>query len=407
MTGALQKLATAIRTGAFMDRDRAIVGTGIFGFFCVLAVSWVFLTADGFKDFRGDALGGDFIALYAGGKVALADGGPAAYDVNRIFAEHQAITGEDAPEWGPFFYPPAFLLIAMTLASLPFTASWLFFMGVTGALYVAATLAIAKFRFSIVPVLAFSAVFMNFMQGQTGFLVAGLFAGGLVALRAKREILAGVLFGCLALKPQYGLLIPFALAAAGHWRAFAAAAFAAAAFILAPTLAFGADIWTAFAGGSRIARIEVLEKGGIGFFKIISVFSQAKLVGAPTAIAYGAQALAAIAAAAGVIFVWRRAVPFALKAATLILATFVAIPYALEYDLVLLAPAIAFLIDDAMRTGFRDYEKSALVIAFLTPGIARMATNATHVSLGLVVIVMFLAFLALRVRTVQPDGKSA
>jgi hypothetical protein len=248
---------------------------------------------------------------------------------------------------------------------------------------------------------------MNFMQGQTGFLVAGLFAGGLVALRAKREILAGVLFGCLALKPQYGLLIPFALAAAGHWRAFAAAAFAAAAFILAPTLAFGADIWTAFAGGSRIARIEVLEKGGIGFFKIISVFSQAKLVGAPTAIAYGAQALAAIAAAAGVIFVWRRAVPFALKAATLILATFVAIPYALEYDLVLLAPAIAFLIDDAMRTGFRDYEKSALVIAFLTPGIARMATNATHVSLGLVVIVMFLAFLALRVRTVQPDGKSA
>ncbi len=40
----------------------------------------------------------------------------------------------------------------------------------------------------------------------------------------KRPVLAGILFGLLAYKPQFGLLIPFVLAASGRWRTFAAAA---------------------------------------------------------------------------------------------------------------------------------------------------------------------------------------
>ena len=59
-------------------------------------------------------------------------------------------------------------------------------------------------------------------HGQTGFLTGALLAGGVLAL-PRHEILAGVFFGLLAYKPQFGLLIPFVLLAGGYWRAIAAA----------------------------------------------------------------------------------------------------------------------------------------------------------------------------------------
>ena len=44
-----------------------------------------------------------------------------------------------------------------------------------------------------------------------------------LALIDRRPWLAGVLIGCLAYKPQFGLLIPLVLVASGRWRVFAAA----------------------------------------------------------------------------------------------------------------------------------------------------------------------------------------
>ena len=60
------------------------------------------------------------------------------------------------------------------------------------------------------PAIAFPPVFLCLMQGQTGLLAAALLGGGLLALR-PRPVLAGVLFGLLTVKPQLGLLLPFAL----------------------------------------------------------------------------------------------------------------------------------------------------------------------------------------------------
>ena len=61
---------------------------------------------------------------------------------------------------------------------------------------------------------AFPAVFVNIGHGQNGFLTAALL-GGALHLLDRRPWLAGVLFGCLAYKPQFGVLIPFALLAGG------------------------------------------------------------------------------------------------------------------------------------------------------------------------------------------------
>src|SRR6185437_7428179 len=54
----------------------------------------------------------------------------------------------------------------------------------------------------------------------------------------RRPVLSGILFGLLAYKPQFGLLIPVALLMAGQWRAISAAALTVIALMAVTTLAF-------------------------------------------------------------------------------------------------------------------------------------------------------------------------
>jgi len=110
--------------------------------------------------------------------------------------------------------------------------------------------------------LAFPAVFVNLGHGHNGFLTAALIGAALVQLD-RRPILAGLLFGCLAYKPQFGLLIPLVLAVSGRWRAFIAAAVTVAVLTLAVTLVFGAE--SAVGGREVLVRSReagmTLEKG--------------------------------------------------------------------------------------------------------------------------------------------------
>ena len=92
-------------------------------------------------------------------------------------------------------------------------------------------------------------------------------------------ILAGILIGCLAYKPQFGVLIPLLLIATGRWRVFAAAAATVALLALAVTLAFGTQVWTAFLASTHFTRTVVLEQGDTGWHKIQSVFSWVRMWG--------------------------------------------------------------------------------------------------------------------------------
>ena len=60
--------------------------------------------------------------------------------------------------------------------------------------------------------LALPPVLVNAITGQAGFLTAALFVGGM-ALLPKRPFAGGLLLGLLVVKPQLGLVLPFALLA--------------------------------------------------------------------------------------------------------------------------------------------------------------------------------------------------
>src|SRR5262249_46316962 len=159
-----------------------------------------------------------------------------------------------------------------------------------------------------------------------------LMAASLVQLD-RRPVLAGILIGCLAYKPQFGLLIPLVLVAGGYWRTFFAATVTVIVFALAVTLAFGVDVWSAFLASTKFTRTVVLEQGDTGWYKIQSVFSVVRMWGGSVPLAYVLQTAVTIAVAAALVLLWRSRAPFPLKAAALAIATILATPYSLDYDL--------------------------------------------------------------------------
>jgi hypothetical protein len=388
-----------LRSGRWLTRERMrLVALALLAAM-VLGAGFLIATSNGLNDRFGRPLGTDFSNVYAAGSYVL-DGEPSApFDPPRQYAREQAIFGQATQFYG-WHYPPFFLGLAALLAAMPYWLALIVWQGVTLALYVLAVRAILPSQlktdqFWILLTLAFPAVFINLGQAHNGFLTAALL-GSALTLLDRRPIVSGILIGCLAYKPQFGLLIPLVLIAGGHWRAFASAAVTVAVMALAVTFAFGVEVWSAFLATGHFTRTVVLEDGGTGWYKIQSVFSWVRMWGGGIALAYATQAAVTIVVAAALCWLWRSRASYALKAAGLLIGTLLATPYSLDYDLMLLAPAIAYLASDGMARGFAPWEKTILAALWIVPLIARSVPQATLIPLAVPIMLLSLALLLRR-----------
>ena len=389
-------------------RDYSLILAGL----TVVAVAALVATSNGMVDFQGRPLGTDFSNVWSAGRMVL-DGHPAApFDPMLHRAEQQAIFADPDIGFYGWHYPPFFLFVAGALASMPYLLALAVWQGVTLALYLWAMWGIvAACRSPYLPLagggmgvrgmglwlllaLAYPAVFVNLGHGHNGFLTAALMGGGLVLID-RRPWIAGGLFGLLAYKPQFGLMIPLVLVLTGRWRTVAAAAATVLVLAGAATLAFGVDVWSAFLEGTRFTRMVVLEAGETGWHKIQSVFALVRMWGGPVPLAYAVQAAVTVVVAGALAWLWRSPADAALKAAALPLAAVLGTPYSLDYDLMVLAPAIAFLGVHGLTRGFGPCERTALAFAWFVPLIARSAAQATLVPLG---VLAMLALFGLIVR---------
>jgi hypothetical protein len=450
MGGFLQTL----RSGDWLTLDR--VRLWALAVLVAAAGGLVYLaaTSDGLTDYQGRPLGTDFSNVYAAGTYVLEGQPTAPFDPRQQHAREQAIFGASTPFYG-WHYPPFFLGLAAALALLPYQLALIAWQGATLLLYLLAIRAIvsslpsplwggstrearrgggrsvrhepnqqlgpppptpphhqgihARLRRAmgegstpslwLLLAFAFPAVFVNIGHGHNGFLTAALIGFALVQLD-RRPILAGILFGLLAYKPQFGLMIPLVLVATGRWRTVFAAAATVALLVLAATLAFGIDTWRAFFVFAEYTRTIVLETGETGWHKIQSVFSWARMWGASVPLAYAVQGAVTLGIAAALVWLWRSPASFALKAAALCLAAILATPYSLDYDLMVLAPAIAFLTVAGLARGFAPYEKTALAFLWIAPLIARGFAEVTLIPLGVIAMLLLLLLLLHRAKGV-------
>jgi len=407
----MRAMLEILRSGDFVTRERMrLVGCLLLAAFAA-ALAYLAVTAQGLSDARGRPLGTDFSNVYAAGTYVLERDPEAPFDPPRQYAREQAIFGAATPFYG-WHYPPFFLFIAAALAMLPYLPALLVWQGVTLALYLLAIRTILRAspspsdpparmahadgakadRLWLILAVAFPAGFVNLGHGHNGLLTAALI-GSALALIDRRPIIAGILFGLLVYKPQFGILIPPVLIATGRWRTLGAAAGTVAALILATILVFGLPVWDAFLASAHFTRTVVLEAGETGWYKIQSVFALVRMWGGPVLLAYAAQSAVTVALAAALVRLWRAGVDFALKAAALVIAAILATPYSLDYDLTVLAPAIAYLAAFGLRAGFAPYEKTALAALWLAPLLARAVAAATLVPLGLLAMASVLGLI--------------
>ena len=389
-----QTLRDSLRTGSWLTAERARnYSLILLGFYVVAVIAWIAL-ADGLVDRNGKPIGTDFSNVYAAGRLTLEGHAADAYDPALQHAAEKKLFGPDTPFFG-WHYPPFFLLVAAGLAALPYAWALLAWMLLTLPAYLAAMRAICPRPETLLLAAAFPAVFVNLGHGQNGFLTAALLGGALLWLD-RRPVLAGMLLGVLAYKPQFGILIPLVLLVTGRWTVIAAACATIAALSAVTWLALGTTVWSAFAGSAAFSRTVVLEAGATGWEKIQSIFSAVRNLGAPVELAYAAQAALLLALALSLVSLWRSKAAHDLKAAALAIACLLATPYVLDYDLVVLAVAIAFFARHGFANGFRDHEISLLALAFVMPLIARGVMGATRVPLGLLVMLALYAVILKR-----------
>jgi len=394
---------TSLRSGDFLTPARIRLWSFLFLAAFAAAIAYLFATAHGLNDYAGRPLGTDFSNVYAAGVSALHGNAAAPFDILKQQKLEQAIFGPQTQLYG-WHYPPFFLLIAAALAKLSYIPALIVWQVSTLLLYLIALRALllrsaspelAQGKDWILAALGFTAVFVNLTHGHNGFLTAALFAGALALLDEKPWI-AGLLFGLLAYKPQFGVMIPLVLIATGRWRTFAAAGATVLALAAVTTLLFGAEIWPAFFQSLRFTREVVLEQGGTGFQKIQSLFAAIRLLGGSVELAYAGQFVLFVIVAWVLVRLWREPLAFGLKGAGLCLAAILCTPYALDYDLMLLAPAIALLAAEARARGLKPYEGAMLALLWLAPLATRGLAEVTFIPLGLLAMLWAYTSLARR-----------
>lgn len=391
----MDHLRQAVRTGSWLTRARLRNYSLMLLAMVIAALAIWAALADGLVDRNGKPLGTDFSGVYAAGALVHQGHAADAYDPARQHAAEKAVfDGREVPFYG-WHYPPLFFAAAAAVAALPYGLGLLLWLLLGGTAYGLAIRAILPPPIPARDVwpaaIAFPAVFVNVGHGQNGFLTAALLGAALCALE-RRPLVAGVFIGLLAYKPQFGILIPIALVAGGHWRVVAAAAATVAALVGATVVTLGTDVWRAFAASTTFTQTVVLEQGGTGWAKIQSLFSAARMWGADVPTAYALQAALALGLALSLAWLWRSRASEALKASALATACLLATPYVLDYDLVVLGVAIAFYVRHGLADGFHHGEISLLAAAWTAPLLARGIADATLIPIGFATVAALYIF---------------
>lgn len=371
-------LGALARLDRHVDRDRVRTYALILAVLYVAIIAAWCWSAVGLVDTAGKPLGYDFMTFYSAGQLALEGNPLRVFNITTMFTRQ----GEIAPgNLQPFLwhYPPTYLLAVTPFALLPYLPAYLAFMLVTLACYIAFVRSFDDRRIVLLLALVLPAGFLNAYHGQNAFLTTALLGFGLLLVE-KRPVLAGICIGLLAIKPHIAILVPFAFAAGGYWRAFFAAALTASLFCLAATFAFGFDFWETFLANFHVVS-RILEVGWLPWVKMPTVYAFTRLLGLPNALALGLQFAGAAAALLVVVRAWHRPGPLDLKASLLILATLFVSPYFFDYDLVLLAVPLWALGRRVLDGSAEPGTKAAMAMAAMAPLFMSVVALITHLQL--------------------------
>ncbi|HEV8681143.1 MAG TPA: glycosyltransferase family 87 protein, partial [Stellaceae bacterium] len=361
----------------------------IVAIFGVVLVVWIGLSLPDLVDPRGKPIGYDFMAYWSAARLVLEGRPEAAFDESMIAAvQHAAVPFLPGIVF-PWHYPPVFLLAVVPLGLLPYATALAIFILGTAVLWAALISRVLPDRRAWIVAAAAPAGLITLLDGQNAFFTAAL-AGFALLWLDRRPVIAGVLIGLLAVKPQLAVLFPLALLAEGRWHTIAAAAATVLALVAASLVAFGWETWAVFL--DHLPRTQAMaEAGAVPWGTMPTPYAFTLSLGAPVAAARVLQGAAVLFAALCVWRAWRhRDAPFEAKAATLVTASLLVSPVLFYYDLLWAALAIAWLALLGLKSGFRGGEREILLFAWLAPALMPPVQLLTSVQLGFPAVLLLL-----------------
>lgn len=385
----------AIRSGSWLTPGRLTVYPKlVLAVYVAMSILWI-VQSHGLMDRFGHPIGADFIDPWSASSLALKGTPAAVYDVPTLWQAEKTAIGSPLVPFAGFHYPPMYLLVILPLALLPYIWSLLVWSVLTFGAYLIVLREIDPEPSAMWLAIAFPGAMVNLTNGQNGALTMVLLGGALLLLD-RRPILAGVFFGLMVYKPQFGVLVPLFLVVTGRWRTFVAASVTVVGFAGLSLAAFGTHMWLAFFKSTSFTRHVVLEQGGAAFGKFQSTFAAARMWGVGIPASYGLQGVVALLTAIAVIWVWRRNARADLQAAALAVGALLVTPYMMDYDLAVLALPIAWLATEGRKFGFLSWEKSLLAAAWALPIVARPAALRLGIPLTPILLLALVAMVVRR-----------
>ncbi|VWC58026.1 PF09594 family protein [Burkholderia aenigmatica] len=360
----------------------------------ILAV-WAFRYY-GLHDRASPMVGSDFAVFWTAARVAIEHGAAAIFSP-RVMQPIEAALRPLA-DFTPWPYPPTFLLVIIPFGLVPFVAALVMFGVLQIACYTAVLARLVRpldgqLRIAIA---AFPGLIGAALPMQNAFLTVAAAAAALMLLESS-PVVAGACIAVLVVKPQFGILFPLALVCGRHWKALISAGVFSAGIVAVSVAAFGVRAWAAFFAFMPEFHRNVVEYGDTFRRGMPSTMSLARAAGLPVGSAYVVHVVVAILAAAAVACVWMRRARFELRAAAVAAGTLLVQPYYMYYDLLWLVLPIAYLMLDARHVRLRRSEVVVVVLAWVAPAQAFIATiTGTGWPVASVILIAVLAMIVRR-----------
>jgi hypothetical protein len=376
--------------------DRATVVRGLVVTAAIL--TWVFTFPLLLDKRLASIVGRDFAHFYTIGRVALERKTDILYDSSALRMVQASLVPQVGDALYPPLYPPQTALLFAPLSMLSFTTASALWAILSAALYVAVVFTtwqrlkreIPDGVFVCAAALAFPPFWYLILFRQNSIIVLAAFWAGWLALEVGRPFVAGVAFGCLALKPQFAIVLVPLLLVRREWRLVQGIALSVAVQVLAVVAFLGPTIFVDYIRylPRLLQRANDVEPV---LYKSVSLRALLRLL--PDVLTTPLWIISAIVVFALVHRAWRDEIPARVRLGIVVMGTVLVNPHMYVYDAVVLAPALLWLgawyvdRDDAARFGMRLL---VLALAFWSLIVVSVAFGSSGGVVAMAVTVLLL-----------------
>jgi alpha-1,2-mannosyltransferase len=302
----------------------------------------------GYRSIAGPLKGADFVHFYTLGRTALAGRADQLYDADAQYRRQTALVPDSNGDQFVPVYPPQTALLFAPFSVWSYGASLALWEFTTIALYGWVVYNAWKPSRRSIPdgmfVLAATAAFPPFwklvLYGQTTIVPLVALYLGWRALERRRSYLAGIAFGLLAVKPQFGLVLAVVVLTCGEWTMLAGAV--TSVLLQAAIVAFAMDpraLWDFGATILHLPQIATLLEPKP--YEMHSVQAITSLL--PAWAAQPAWMIASLALCFRAVKTWRTDAPVAVRLGVVVLASALVNPHLTVYDATVLVLPLIWL----------------------------------------------------------------